>query len=255
MFSTKRTSALTTKTLLSGIAGISLVLGMSLAPVSFDFQNGQLGFKSIAAYASPGDNERDNEKPAASESSNEKPAASNAAEKAREQADKAREAEKARIEKARELADKAQAAEKDRNEKAREQANKARAAEKARELADKARELADKANTAEKASELANKARELADKAGQEKDNGNDTGNVNPDVAPLALSEFISSMRKGTSVTSGGATATSLNLSYSNGWKEKIVNNRYVLVDPNGNTIISRAVRTADIARLRSILK
>jgi len=227
MFFKKKTSALSSKTLLSGIAGISLVLGMSLAPVSFDFQGGQLVFKSIAAYASEGDNESDNEKPATSESDNEKPAAS--------ESDSS--------------------------------SNAGNTAEAARELADRAMELA--GNTPEAAQELAgNSGQENShdqsnngenQHASQETDTGNDSGNdagsVTPNAAPLALSEFISSMRNGTSVTSGAATESSLNLSYANGWKEEIVNGRYVLVDPNGNTIISRSVRTADIAWLRSILQ
>jgi len=215
MLSTKKTSALTSKTLLSGIAGISLVLGMSLAPVSFDFQGGQLEFKSIAAYASPGDNESDNEKPATSESDSEKPSASDIADKARELADKAGNSH-------------------------------------GNDTADKAGN-SHGSDTADKAGNSHDS--DTADKAGQEKDSSNDAGSVTPDAAPLALSEFISSMRKGTSVTSGAATTSSLNLSYANGWKEEVVNGRYVLVDPNGNTIVNRAVRTADIARLRSILK
>ncbi|VAW23017.1 hypothetical protein MNBD_ALPHA12-559, partial [hydrothermal vent metagenome] len=169
--------------------------------------------------------------------------------------------------KARELADKArELANKARNEKP--SASESRSEKpSASDVADKARDNADKAR------ELADKARELANKSGQEKghdqskgnnnqdrnsgnDNSNDQGsNVNPDAKPLALSEFISSMRKGTRVSSGAATASSLDLSYSNGWKEQIVNGRYVLVDPNGNTIVSRTVRNADIARLQAILK
>jgi len=271
MISNKKTSPLTPKVLLSGIAGMSLVVGMALAPVSFDFQGGQLAIKSIAAYASEGSDESSDERSSSSDASDQESAdvSTDNSSSDQESADVSTDNSSSDQESAdvsTDSSDNDQAsADVSTDTNSSDQAGDNGAKDRRSEKAGNERSGNEHAgNTAEKARELADKARELADKAGlgegksHDSKNGNqenDNSEVNTDAAPMDLSDFISSLRKGTRVTAGIETSSNINLSYSNGWKEEIANGHYVLVDPNGNTIISRTVKTSDIARLRSIIK
>ena len=43
-----------------------------------------------------------------------------------------------------------------------------------------------------------------------------------------------------------------LHLRYSNGWDERILNGRYILVDPEGRTVTRRAATAKDLERMRA---
>jgi hypothetical protein len=70
---------------------------------------------------------------------------------------------------------------------------------------------------------------------------------------PADLSEFLNSLRNGSTITSAESESGKIEIVYSDGWKEKIENNRYMLTDPSGNTIVSRDVNVNDLTRLNSV--
>ncbi len=198
----EKPSILTPKTLLSGIAGISLIVGMSLAPVSF-------------VYASGGNDSPDT-------------SLSDSAPEVDETANPAREA-----------------AENTMNKLGINMENSAR------EIGDAASKVADSVHK-----DAENK---MSDHGKQTSSNGSDqpdgSQSIDKNAPPMVLADFLSSLRKGNSITSSDAGAANMELRYANGWKEEIDNGRYVLVDPNGHKIISRPVTDADISRMRSALK
>ncbi len=70
---------------------------------------------------------------------------------------------------------------------------------------------------------------------------------------PADLSEFLKSLRNGSTITSAESASGKIEIVYSDGWKEKIEDNRYTLTDPSGNTIVSRDVNVNDLTRLNSV--
>lgn len=226
----------TRKTLLGGIAGVSLVVGMSLAPVSFDFQGGQLSLKSIAAYASPGSDKDAGDRSAPN--------------KASELSGGNSESDRSASNMASELSGGNSQSDRIASSKASEFSGGK--SESDRSTSKDARDLANNKNAGDhNGNEKDASERGSNDRAANQGNNNQAGGN---NASPLKLSDFISSLRKGNRVASSGGTGSNLELRYSDGWKEVVDNGRYVLRDPNGNTIINRLAKNADVARLRSAL-
>ncbi len=188
MTDTKKAFVLNSKTLLGGIAGISLVAALALAPVGF-------------AYASGNNDSNSSE-------------AGEVANPAREAAENSMSKLGADMEKT------------------------------GKEIADAAHNAAEN-----------NKENHSGKADNQSGDHSDGQDNMDNNAAPMMLSDFISSVRKGTRVLSSQGTNANLELVYSNGWKEEIDHGRYVLVDPNDNKIINRPVTKTDISRMRSASK
>lgn len=188
MTKTRKPSILSPKALIGGIAGISLVAVLALAPVGF-------------AYASGGNDSNSSE--------------------AGEVANPAREAAETSMSKL------------------------------GINMEKTGKEIVDSAQKGAKNSKDTHGGKAAA----QSGDHSNSQGSVDKNAAPMKLSDFISSIRKGVSVLSSQVANANLELVYSNGWKEEIDHGRYVLVDPNNNKIISRLANKADISRMRSASK
>ncbi len=82
--------------------------------------------------------------------------------------------------------------------------------------------------------------------------NGNDDDDDDDRRGSLTLEEFLASLQSGTSIAKAERSGDSIEIVYSDGWKEEIENGIYELKDPNNNTIIERPATAEDIARLSS---
>jgi len=216
----EKPSILTPKTLLSGIAGISLIVGMSMAPVSFSYASGSNDSTGV-------------------EVSDSAPEADETANPAREAAENSMNNLGLNMENsAREIGDAAGKAADGMHKDAENKMD-----EHAKETSSNGSDHADGQNGSDHAD-------------GQNgSDHADGQQNIDENAPPMVLADFISSLRKGNSVTSSDGSTANLELRYTNGWKEEIDHGRYVLVDPNDNKIISRPVTDADISRMRSALK
>ncbi|VAW20728.1 hypothetical protein MNBD_ALPHA12-2150 [hydrothermal vent metagenome] len=227
----EKPSILTRKNLLSGIAGIALVVGMGLAPLSSAYAGGNNDNSGMnVSDTAPEAGETNNPAREAAENSMSK-LGLNMENSAREIGAAARKV--------------ADGVHKD-------------AENKMGDVEKGAREIGEAAH---KAAEGVHKDAEnkMGDHAKGNSANGSAQADGQPGVdtnaAPMLLADFISSVRKGNPVVSGNGSEANMELRYANGWKEEIDNGRYVLVDPNGNKIITRPVTSADISRMRSALK
>ncbi|HHG90897.1 MAG TPA: hypothetical protein ENJ90_10550, partial [Devosia sp.] len=84
-------------------------------------------------------------------------------------------------------------------------------------------------------------------------DDDDDDDEYHNNSRPMDLADFLESLRNGSTIVKAERDANSIEIKYSDGWKEEIENGRYELKDPNGNEIISRPATDADITRLSSV--
>jgi len=72
------------------------------------------------------------------------------------------------------------------------------------------------------------------------------------DPRPLNLSSFLNSLQSGTSIVRADQSGNTIEIVYSDGWKEEISNGFYELKDPSNRTVVQRQASADDIARLSS---
>jgi len=85
-----------------------------------------------------------------------------------------------------------------------------------------------------------------------DKDDNADDSEEHKNSRPMNLNDFMDSLDNGTSIAETERSNHQIRVEYSDGWEEKIENDRYELRDPNGNVIISRASVQIDLDRLNS---
>ncbi len=87
---------------------------------------------------------------------------------------------------------------------------------------------------------------------GAEGENSEEGENYRGAIRPANLTEFLSSLRNGSSIVSAERTSNKIEIQYSDGWQEQIEDGIYTLEGPNNNVIIRRPATKRDYLRLNS---
>jgi hypothetical protein len=86
------------------------------------------------------------------------------------------------------------------------------------------------------------------DRGGRREDRREDRGFSRP----TNLADFFAANRQRGAVVKAEAGANSLEVTYSDGWKEEVENGRYELKDPTNRTVVERPANQTDFDRLNS---
>jgi len=242
MTKTAKPSILNPATLLSGVAGASLVLALALAPVSLDLRGGQLALGSIAAYADEDQNTNSDDVDTNSDdvdtNSDDVDTNSDNVDTNSDNVDTNSDDVDTNSDDVDTNSD-----------------NVDTNSDNVDTNSDNVDTNSDNVDTN---SDDVDTNSDNVDTNSDDVDTNSDDVDTNSDdvdtgtAAAMQLSDFISSLQNGNSVVSSEGTATDIELHYADGWEEKIDHGLYVLSDPDGNVIISRAANDADISRLGS---
>jgi len=69
------------------------------------------------------------------------------------------------------------------------------------------------------------------------------------------LKRYLDALKRHGKVSTTSSSKSSISVSYTDGWRETIANDRYQLFDNLGRRVVERKARQSDFARLRAVAK